>query len=314
MKIHSFMIGLVATAYSVPSFAEPALLFPESALLAFENRVVATSYQLPTGPFEAGKSITIPVKGSVSRKVWHTAGSPEETYLLIEQLRNQLLEDGFSVIFECASKDCGGYDFRFKTDVVEEPVMHVDLGDFRFVSASRTKDGAEEYVSLLVSKSQSKGFVQVTSIGKPDASFSDITASTKQSTPETTQPDIDQGLAEILTVNGSSVLEGLTFIKGSSDLSGTPAQALQDLAAFLSANPDKRLVLVGHTDASGSLEGNISLSKKRASSVVQRLIETYGVDPNAVSFAGVGYYSPRASNATEGGREMNRRVEAVLIE
>ena len=72
-------------------------------------------------------------------------------------------------------------------------------------------------------------------------------------------------------------------------------------------------MLVGHTDAVGALEGNIRLSKKRAEAVMRRLIDGYGVDPVQLSAEGIGYLSPRASNATEEGRRLNRRVEVVLL-
>ena len=70
--------------------------------------------------------------------------------------------------------------------------------------------------------------------------------------------------------------------------------------------------LVGHTDNVGSLAANITLSKDRAKAVIDRLVEKYGVNPSQMSWDGVGYLSPIASNNTEKGRELNRRVEVVI--
>ncbi len=74
----------------------------------------------------------------------------------------------------------------------------------------------------------------------------------------------------------------------------------------------EQVILVGHTDASGPLDMNVAVSRKRAESVVARLINVYGVPSAQVSAEGVGYLSPRASNLTDEGRHKNRRVEAVL--
>ena len=70
--------------------------------------------------------------------------------------------------------------------------------------------------------------------------------------------------------------------------------------------------MVGHTDAEGTLSGNLELSKKRAASVLERLVSAYRVPRAQLEAAGVGYLVPRASNLTEGGRDQNRRVEVVL--
>jgi OOP family OmpA-OmpF porin len=73
------------------------------------------------------------------------------------------------------------------------------------------------------------------------------------------------------------------------------------------------VALVGHTDAQGTLDNNIALSKKRATSVLNRLVEKHGVDANQLTAEGMGYLSPIASNLSAEGREANRRVEAVLL-
>ena len=63
----------------------------------------------------------------------------------------------------------------------------------------------------------------------------------------------------------------------------------------------------------GSLQGNISLSKRRAQSVRQRLIDAHGVPPERMEAEGMGYLSPVASNLQEQGRDQNRRVEVILL-
>ena len=88
--------------------------------------------------------------------------------------------------------------------------------------------------------------------------------------------------------------------------------SLVALADLLTANPGMQVALVGHTDASGSLEVNIAVSRKRAESVRQRLIQRYKIPARQVAAEGVGYLSPRAPNLSEAGRERNRRVEVMM--
>ncbi len=90
------------------------------------------------------------------------------------------------------------------------------------------------------------------------------------------------------------------------------------LAHYSASNSDVlftaiRIMLVGHTDSVGGLDPNIALSRDRAASVRQRLIDAYGVAPNRLEAQGMGYLAPIASNLTAQGRETNRRVEAVLL-
>jgi OOP family OmpA-OmpF porin len=85
------------------------------------------------------------------------------------------------------------------------------------------------------------------------------------------------------------------------------------LAAYLAENPARRIVFVGHTDATGSLDANTTVSRARAGAVRAHMIDVLGANPDQIEAAGVGYLSPRAANASPEGRERNRRVEAVLI-
>ncbi len=88
--------------------------------------------------------------------------------------------------------------------------------------------------------------------------------------------------------------------------------SLRQLSDYLKERPDARIALVGHTDAVGALDSNIALSRRRAASVVRRLVDKYGVPRTQITADGVGYLAPRASNQTDAGRALNRRVEVIL--
>ena len=121
---------------------------------------------------------------------------------------------------------------------------------------------------------------------------------------------------EIITClqgSGHVVLKDLDFASGAGALSDRSYATLEALAAYLKANPARVVALVGHTDATGSLEANTALSRKRAEAVRARLIGKYEVPGGQVVAQGAGYLAPVASNLTQAGREANRRVEAVLL-
>jgi len=315
MKIRPLIFGLMASAMPVAALAGGVLHFPDGSVRGYEKIQTDSTIGIAIGPYQNGKIKTVQASGTMLREVWTTPIPANETLGLITPLRGQLAQSGYKVVFECDTRSCGGFDFRFNANVLDEPQMHVDLGDFRYLCATRTIAGKKEFVSLLVSRSPDRGFVQMTRVGAPtDPAFAlkpAVEVSTKQGLPAP-GASVEKALSEGLVADGSAVLNGLVFKKGSATLSGSPAESLRDLAAFLTDNPHKKVILVGHTDASGTLDGNIALSRKRADSVLKQLIKTYGVNPSQVAAQGIGFLAPRATNQTSEGRKKNRRVEVVL--
>ena len=70
--------------------------------------------------------------------------------------------------------------------------------------------------------------------------------------------------------------------------------------------------LSGHTDGKGSVAYNQKLSEQRAKAVYDYLIER-GVSADNLSWKGYGKSEPIATNATDEGRQLNRRVELRLV-
>jgi outer membrane protein OmpA-like peptidoglycan-associated protein len=281
-----------------------ALSFPGKATPMISKNEEMTSYALPTGPFANG---TIPVEnfeGPLEQTVWRIEIPGQSTLEMLQPLRMQLAEQGFGAVFECETQSCGGFDFRFGTLVMPEPEMHVDLGDFRFYAAKRGR----EAVSLMISRSSVAGFVQVIHIG-----FQPTPTAPVLSAPQIVSAPAEPGDIGTRLQNGGAIaLDDLVFASGSAALSEGKYASLTTLAAWLKENPTLAVALVGHTDASGGLDGNIALSRKRAESVRQRLIQNYAIPARQVEAQGVGYLAPRASNLTDDGRLQNRRVEVML--
>jgi len=118
-------------------------------------------------------------------------------------------------------------------------------------------------------------------------------------------------LAARLNDEGRSVLDGIYFETGNAVIEPESAEALGVINTYLQGNPDTRYYVVGHTDDTGDLQANLALSRDRAAEVAKAL-ESQGIGSGRLSPEGVGPFSPVASNRSEAGRSMNRRVELVL--
>lgn len=109
----------------------------------------------------------------------------------------------------------------------------------------------------------------------------------------------------------------LLFQSGSWDVETEGKSALASLGDVLSDNPDISILIEGHTDnvpftGRGSIKGNWDLSTKRATSIVNILLENPEILPQNLTAAGRGEYLPIAPNSTREGRSANRRIEVIL--
>lgn len=292
--------------------AAVTLDMPSNATLTVEEIAAFDSYAMPTAAWSPNGLPVLTSIGEVRQQAWRIGAAGLTTLQLLKPLQDQLVDAGFEVVFTCTDDACGGYDFRFATQVLPAPGMHVDLGDYRFVATQREVDGQVELLSLLASRSAAAGFVQVIRVGLP--SNTPVAAADAPAVRAVTQPlSIEAGnLTEALETIGRFVLSDLEFGTGSAQLGDGDFASLQDLADYLMANPDRTVALVGHTDSVGSLEGNIALSKRRAGSVLERLVTAYNIPRSQLEAEGMGYLSPIATNLTEEGREANRRVEVII--
>ncbi len=72
------------------------------------------------------------------------------------------------------------------------------------------------------------------------------------------------------------------------------------------------MYVVGHTDTVGNADSNLKLSRDRADSVIQALVGTHGIASARLKSFGNGPFAPVASNGSDEGRGLNRRVELVM--
>jgi outer membrane protein OmpA-like peptidoglycan-associated protein len=310
----ALMVGLAG-----PAAAEfqPQLL--GTPVQTAERAAGLTSFRLPIGPWASGQLPQRDLEGAVWQRAWRIPLQDFTTLSLLTPLRDQLAAEGWQVLFACETEDCGGFDFRYGIEIFPEPDMHIDLTDFRVLSA--TKDGAKgaEHLMLVISRAAQSGFVQVTHIGpaEAEAPSAPAPAAPTPAAPPASAPTPSAHAPGAFTTalqgRGVLVLEDLVFASGKAELAPGDYASLTALAAFLAEDPSRKIALVGHTDATGTQEANLALSRARAAAVRARLVEGLGVDGARIYADGVGFLAPRASNLTPEGRQENRRVEVILI-
>ncbi|MGE0681968.1 MAG: OmpA family protein [Candidatus Binatia bacterium] len=107
-------------------------------------------------------------------------------------------------------------------------------------------------------------------------------------------------------------LGDVLFEYNKADLKPGAMQNLFQLVTFLRENPERNLLIEGHTDSIGSDSYNLDLSQRRAEAVQSFLLQN-GIRSERMIARGYGKMYPVASNDTEAGRQQNRRVEIVVL-
>ena len=104
----------------------------------------------------------------------------------------------------------------------------------------------------------------------------------------------------------------VTFATDSADLNAQFFTVLNSVTKVLDEFDQTVVEVAGHTDSTGSNSYNLSLSERRAGSVAQYL-RSQGVMDQRLITVGLGEDMPVADNATESGRQLNRRVEITMV-
>lgn len=216
------------------------------------------------------------------------------TLEVLENYRAALEARGYVVAWDCAGRAAcgnqsdGGWNRRNG--------MNLGIGgDVRYVTGSLPHAGGEVYVSVGVERATH--YIQVLQRDAMEGGLVRVTDA--------------EAMAGALDATGRIAVEDIYFDFASAALLPESDAALGEIARLLADRPALTIYVVGHTDAIGTLEANLGLSHARARAVVEALETRFGVAPGRSAPAGVGPLAPVASNATEEGRAMNRRVEVV---
>lgn len=113
-----------------------------------------------------------------------------------------------------------------------------------------------------------------------------------------------------------SLADNMLYKSGSYEISERAGETLSKIAKIIQDYKDYDVLIEGNTDnvpiTRPNIRNNWDLSSLRASSVVQALQNTYGIEPKRLTVGGRGEYNPVADNATDAGRNKNRRTEIII--
>lgn len=232
-----------------------------------------------------------PVSGERTRLFYENpAGRSAQE--IVTNYKEALQAAGFTVLFECGETSCGPGWASSRWSRVNG--MKYVAPDMRYLSARRSTDSEESHVAVLVAKARHQ--IDVVQ-GKPmERKMAGVTAAA-----------IEKGLA----AEGRVVLDGILFDHDQATIQPESKAALDTIAQFLRKDATLAVHIVGHTDAVGTLEHNMALSRARAQAVVDALVKDYGIGASRLAAHGVGPLAPSRTNLSEPGRAHNRRVEMV---
>ena len=113
-----------------------------------------------------------------------------------------------------------------------------------------------------------------------------------------------------------SLADNMLYKSGSYEINDRAAETLSKIAKIIKDYKDYDVLIEGNTDnvpiKRENIRNNWDLSTLRASSVVQALQNSYGVDPKRLTAGGRGEYNPIADNDTEVGKQRNRRTQIII--
>ncbi|HLP73129.1 MAG TPA: OmpA family protein [Bacteroidales bacterium] len=118
-------------------------------------------------------------------------------------------------------------------------------------------------------------------------------------------------LSNSLKQTGKVAIYGIYFDTGKSVLKPESDAAVAEIGKLMKSDPSLKIYVVGHTDNAGAYDSNIRLSMDRATAVVNALVTKQSVNVARLKACGNGPTAPVASNDTEEGKALNRRVELV---
>jgi outer membrane protein OmpA-like peptidoglycan-associated protein len=308
----------LAFAADAPGCKDAAGLkrFEGSAIVLCEARNFA-EYTLAKGKaasydFDAKKAAfdaSEDLEGRLVQNVYAVPRGPSSA----EVFRNYLAElqaKGFTVLFQGKKDELGpAMGSFFENMGPGTQIFGYSPDEARYVAAVKEDGAAKTYAAIYVVEfingyeprfAPEKGQVMVRfdtlQVGELKNQMVVVSAS-----------EIDKAIIG----TGRVALYGILFDFNQSTIKAESRPALDEIAKYLKANPERKVYVVGHTDSVGGFDSNMQLSKARAAAVAADLAKTYGIQAARLQASGVGLQSPVASNDTEDGRAKNRRVELV---
>ena len=250
------------------------------------------------------------LEGEVTR-ILYRAPEGRTSLEVFRNYTSELAGQGFESLFECSGAECGRYFYYREQPIFQRTgsisgLFVPEPQNQRYVAARLARPGeGDVYVFLYVAEH--------TFVSSMEGTYAHLDVVEIEAM-ETNMVTIDaDAMARDISEAGRVALYGIFFETGSADITAQSEATLTEIATLLQGNADMSLHIVGHTDNEGTLEYNMDLSNRRADAVMETLVTGRGIAAARLRASGVAYLAPVASNRTDEGRAMNRRVELVEI-
>lgn len=198
----------------------------------------------------------------------------------------------------------------------EEPQRDTQLADHLVSIADRKVDIAYAQAQSRLLEDERQALSEQRANARLDSRTREADAARMQA--EAAMQEAEALRQQLLDMDAKETERGMVITLGDvlfdtdkATLRGGAISALSKLVAFLVQNPDRGLVIEGHTDSVGDDAYNLDLSRRRADSVKAYLMKN-GIDPGRMSATGLGESSPVSGNDSPTGRQQNRRVEVII--
>lgn len=307
----------VAAAQDIPNSVEHPMVerYPgqEIRWQTIENY---RPYRIPLGPVTGYRTIDdwADLEGRVTRTFYAREGTDrgyDEVYLNFLQAFEAA---GFEIRAQGMSPTRSGTDIgsRQWMDVYLQEVPFTAPGEVGTMAAGTSSSGGQGVFVGYRDRAAGPVWVVVTVEQHAEDYVGTLVDIVEVGQAEAGLVAVDpEAIGRDLVEKGRVVLDGIYFEFDSATLEDRSAEALEAIATYLQAHPDQRFFVVGHTDFVGSFDYNAGLSLDRATAVVEALVSRHGIPREQLGPHGVGPLVPVFSNATDAGRDRNRRVELV---
>ena len=304
-----FAVLLNVTAYSqtdIKNSKDSDLIsrFPESWIVQYsqkdyERYTIALDDLYPNGKSEN-------VEGKLTSIDYELVKGKSQIELH-KNYENALKKKGFTILFSCYQSECNPKGGQFtstvyqlyyakKLDQLAKNGNTYRKNQSTYLVAQKEQNGAKTTIAVM------SGFASYANVYRID-----IVESKKMNTDLITVNDITSALNE----EGRIAFYNILFDFGKATLLSESSEAIKTIANYLKQHSEISVFIVGHTDNIGDFSTNQKLSEERAKKVIEELVTKHGISKNRLQAEGVAMLSPVASNSTEEGRKLNRRVEIV---
>lgn len=300
--------GAPLRAADLPGSADHPLIprYQDAEILKYTTQAFA-EYRLLVAPAKAygGLAKNLGASQALEGKLTqiHYRAPAERSALEVYRNYQQALQEaGFETLFACATEACGGRNFNHA--VTTENLLRESQQTQQYLAAKRAGPAGEVYAALYVVQSRSGG-------ANRNRALVQLAVLEPKPMEQRMQVLEAPALQRDLDSKGKVALYGILFDFDKDSLRADSKPQLEEIAKLLKASPQLKVLVVGHSDAKGALEYNRELSQRRAHAIVEALAGEYGIERSRLTAMGVGMAAPVASNRTEEGRALNRRVELV---